>query len=206
MAPEKYSVSITRLGDDAVRSIAKPLILRRRKGDVLPDLPEVDEHHHYVELTEAQRESYIAKVAEVRDEDKGSLLRILGELLGICDADPRTGASSKIDDIVGKLGHVGDEGEKAVIFSYRLRPLDSLVDLLSNDGIKFARIDGRMDAESRDAELARFRRSPEILALIASSRVASEGLTLTEANHAFFINRWWNPSEIRTRLEIAWSV
>ena len=25
-------------------------------------------------------------------------------------------------------------------------------------------------------------------------RVASEGLTLTEANHAIFINRWWNPS------------
>ena len=25
-------------------------------------------------------------------------------------------------------------------------------------------------------------------------RVASEGLTLTEANHVLFVNRWWNPS------------
>ena len=29
---------------------------------------------------------------------------------------------------------------------------------------------------------------------LASSRIASEGLTLTEANHVLFINRWWNPS------------
>ena len=29
---------------------------------------------------------------------------------------------------------------------------------------------------------------------LASSRIASEGLTLTEANNVIFINRWWNPS------------
>jgi non-specific serine/threonine protein kinase len=30
--------------------------------------------------------------------------------------------------------------------------------------------------------------------LLASSRIASEGLTLTEANHVLFFNQWWNPS------------
>ena len=30
--------------------------------------------------------------------------------------------------------------------------------------------------------------------LLCSSRVGGEGLTLTEANHAVFINEWWGPS------------
>ena len=34
-------------------------------------------------------------------------------------------------------------------------------------------------------------------ALLASARVASEGLTLTEANNVIFLNRWWNPSNNR---------
>jgi SNF2 family DNA or RNA helicase len=30
--------------------------------------------------------------------------------------------------------------------------------------------------------------------LLASAKIAAEGLTLTEANHVIFVNRWWNPS------------
>ena len=32
------------------------------------------------------------------------------------------------------------------------------------------------------------------MVLLGSSRIASEGLTLTNANHVLFVNRWWNPS------------
>ncbi len=39
-----------------------------------------------------------------------------------------------------------------------------------------------------------FRNDQQVVALLGSTRVASEGLTLIEANHAIFLNEWWNPS------------
>lgn len=53
--------------------------------------------------------------------------------------------------------------------------------------------------------------------MLGSGRVASEGLTLTEANHVIFLNRWWNPSANaqardrvvrigQTRLVTVWNV
>ena len=42
--------------------------------------------------------------------------------------------------------------------------------------------------------IEKFKSDDSITAFIASSRIASEGLTLTEANNVIFLNRWWNPS------------
>jgi non-specific serine/threonine protein kinase len=51
-----------------------------------------------------------------------------------------------------------------------------------------------MDLAEREMALERFRTERSVFVLLASSRVASEGLTLTEANHVIFFNEWWNPS------------
>lgn len=196
IAPEKFASSTAQLGPDAMRSLARPYVLRRRKADVLDELPNVDDTRHVLELLPEQRVAYRNALSSPRREgaNAGALLRIIGELLTICDADPGTGASSKLNDIRDRLIFVGQENEKAVVFSYRLRPLRLLESMLATVGLGSSRIDGQMPIEERNAALKRFREDSSITALLASSRVASEGLTLTEANHAFFVNRWWNPS------------
>jgi SNF2 family DNA or RNA helicase len=196
IAREKYSASVASRGHDAVRSIAEPLLLRRRKSDVLSDLPPVDEQTHYVDLSRQQRQAYDNALVGARSkpESKGHLLKMLGELLNICDMDPATGSSSKLEEIVAQLQKVSVLGEKAVVFSYKLKPLDQLEVLLTEAGVEWVRLDGQMDADERNDAVIEFRTRASAVALLASSRVASEGLTLTEANHAFFVNRWWNPS------------
>lgn len=196
IAREKYSASVSALGDEVVRSFAEPLLLRRRKVDVLPDLPVVMEQVHYLDLTPDQRAAYASTLANAgaQRENRGALLRVLGDLLSICDLDPATDSSSKIDDVVDRLQRVREEQEKAVVFSYKLNPLDVLEERLAEVDVEYVRIDGQMRADERNAVLSKFRTDPGVVALLASSRVASEGLTLTEANHAFFVNRWWNPS------------
>ena len=49
-----------------------------------------------------------------------------------------------------------------------------------------------LDILARDKVVQNFKKNGGIL--LASAKIASEGLTLTEANHAIFLNRWWNPS------------
>ena len=51
-----------------------------------------------------------------------------------------------------------------------------------------------VDVEHREESVKQFKEDPSITVFLASSRIASEGLTLTEANNVIFINRWWNPS------------
>ena len=53
---------------------------------------------------------------------------------------------------------------------------------------------GEQSLDQRRRSVARFKTHPDCWVLLASTRVASEGLTLTEANRVIFVNRWWNPS------------
>ena len=85
-------------------------------------------------------------------------------------------------------------GERAVVFSYLLAPLYELRRRLQQVGTRYETLTGKMTLLERKEALERFRNDGRCVALLASSRVASEGLTLTEANHVIFINRWWNPS------------
>ena len=51
-----------------------------------------------------------------------------------------------------------------------------------------------MGQSERERAVREFRTDPDVLALVASSRVGGEGLTLVEANHVFLVDQWWNPS------------
>ncbi|KUI25576.1 hypothetical protein AU196_22440 [Mycobacterium sp. IS-1742] len=99
-----------------------------------------------------------------------------------------------MDDITERLLQISKLQQKAVVFSYKLKPLKLLSERLTEANVGWVSLDGRMSALERSDAILRFRNQPDSVALLASSRVASEGLTLTEANHAFFVNRWWNPS------------
>ena len=123
-------------------------------------------------------------------------MSLFNELRAICDVDPSTGESSKLDRVVELLGDIESAGEKAVVFSYVLEPLRTLVKRLSSNGaeIGYVTLTGDLSLEERNAAIERFKTDQGCTALLASTRVASEGLTLTEANHVIFINRWWNPS------------
>jgi SNF2 family DNA or RNA helicase len=79
--------------------------------------------------------------------------------LTICDSDPETGASAKLEHIVDRLGAVASQGEKAVVFSYRLRPLGLLEAQCDANGLRCMRLDGRMSIDKRNHALSAFRYS-----------------------------------------------
>lgn len=194
--PGRHAPSDVLLGPGAIRSQARPFLLRRRKVDVLDDLPRVIENRQVLDLTPTQRRSYkrsIERFASRRDGQR-HFLELLNMLLEICDADPTTGSSVKIERAVEILHDIARANEKAIVFSYLLKPLDRLQVLLSNVAVDVFRIDGSMPPEERESAIKGFREASDSGVLLASSRVGSEGLTLTEANHVIFLNEWWNPS------------
>ena len=183
------------LHPSALRARARPYMLRRRKDEVLKELPPVIENEEELELTDAQRQAYYDAVqTHTKKSNAGSYLALFGELRSLCDIEPASGSSSKLDRICELVEDIAQAGEKAVVFSYLLGPLRGLSRRLLKEGKGHAVLTGDMPLATREEVVARFKNEKRCTVLLASSRIACEGLTLIEANHVVFVNRWWNPS------------
>ena len=197
VAPNRFAPTDAKLHPSSLRSRAKPYVLRRRKKEVLQELPPVLDTIETLELSEAQGRSYRAAVNEYRrSNEKGMELALLTKLQMLCDIDPDSRESCKVDRILYLLGRILEQSEKAVVFSYRLEPLRELQTRIAKRwGQESAELLlGEMDSDERNHAVTRFRDDERVLTLLASSRVGGEGLTLVEANHVFLFNQWWNPS------------
>ncbi len=192
--PRRFSARDAHLHPTSLRAQARPYILRRRKDEVLDDLPRVRDTTERIELTPAQRRAYDEAITRYRSRPgDGHELALLTRLRELCDLDPATGASSKADRILELLARIREQGEKAVVFALLLKPLHYLKQRIEK---AFGRgacrlLVGEMGVEERDRAVREFRTEPGVFALLASTRVGGEGLTLVEANHAFHFDQWW---------------
>ena len=196
LAPTRFSVRSAATGFSDFKAQARPYVLRRLKEDVLNELPEVIDTTETIELTTQQRRSYSAIRSKPLAKDDGDVLKRFTLLRSVCDVEPISGSSAKIDRIAEILLAVRDSGEKAIVFSYLLKPLNLLEKRLARGDSKVSSLllTGKLSASDRDRVLRKYRSDDSIVALLCSSRVGGEGLTLTEANHVVFLNEWWNPS------------
>ena len=173
----------------------KPYVLRRLKSNVLKELPPVSEIDLPVDLEEVQRKEYDA-IWESRNDilnKDGSYFSVLSKLREVCDGEENYQNNSKAK-VVGELvKNIQDNKEKVIIFSYYLKPLQAVHDYLKFLNIEFIKFYD-LDISEREVAVEKFKNDKAKVAFVASSRIASEGLTLTEANNVIFLNRWWNPS------------
>jgi SNF2 family DNA or RNA helicase len=175
-------------------------ILRRTKEEVLTELPPKTVRDTFVELTPAQRDAY-----ERAEKDGVIQLSALGDTLTvqhvfelilrlkqICNFDPLTGDSAKLEQLTADMAEVADSGRKAIIFSQWIEPLDRLAQALRAFGpLQFH---GRVSPRDRAAVLERFRKDPSTQVLLMSYGTGSVGLNLQMANYVFLFDRWWNPA------------
>ena len=197
VAPQSFAPADAKLHPSSLRSRARPYILRRRKQEVLDELPPVLDTTETLELSEAQKQAYQTAVREYRMKgEKGDELALLTRLQALCDIDSESRESCKVDRILDLLGRIHEQHEKAIVFSYRLEPLRELQRRVGERWDRKAAVflEGAMDSGERDRAVSYFRNDERALVLLASARVGGEGLTLVEANHVFLLNQWWNPS------------
>ncbi|KAJ5795078.1 Zinc finger RING-type [Penicillium paradoxum] len=118
----------------------------------------------------------------------------LGEDTDIVEADPNS-PSSKIETLVKILTAQGQApGTKTVVFSQWTSFLNLIEPHLQQRGIKFARVDGKMQSVARDNSINSFSNDPECTVLLASLSVCSVGLNLVAANQVILCDSWWAPA------------
>lgn len=189
--PRQFSQNDKSIHRISLQARARSYFLRRTKSEVLSELPAVIETTESLELTNAQRASYNRTL---RSDAYSNHLARFSKLREICDYDDESEESIKIDRILEIVGDIKLNNEKVVIFSYTLTPLNILAKKLGNESINFEMILGEQSIEVRKNVIDSFKNSQKVTVLLASTKAASEGLTLTEANNVIFVNKWWNPS------------
>jgi len=118
----------------------------------------------------------------------------MGETAEQPDIDVDT-SSSKVEALLEilKASHK-KAGTKTVIFSQWTSFLNIIQAQLDANGYKYARIDGTMRANQRDASLVALETDPECTIMLASLAVCSVGLNLVAANQVILADSWWAPA------------
>ncbi len=181
-------------------SLTADCILRRTKDDVLSDLPAKTVTDAHLEMTAAQREAY-----EMAEQDGVVHLKELGDTVSvqhvfelvmrlkqICNFDPKTGESCKLERLMIDVAEAAESGRKALIFSQWVEPLERLAAELSEFGPM--QYHGRIPQRERTGILDRFRDDKSKHVLLMSYGTGSVGLNLQFANYVFLFDRWWNPA------------
>ncbi|MBS0212465.1 MAG: DEAD/DEAH box helicase [Proteobacteria bacterium] len=195
-----------------------PLLLRRRKDEVLAELPPKTEIVRRLELEGAQRELYetlrLAQHERVREAiaQRGlaqSGIVVLDALLKLRQAccDPRllklpaarkVKASAKLDALLELLATLREEGRRVLLFSQFTgmldlieKALDRHAGLRGDDG--YLRLDGDTPEPTRAGIVRRFQ-SGKIPLLLISLKAGGVGLNLTAADTVIHYDPWWNPA------------
>jgi SNF2 family DNA or RNA helicase len=181
-------------------ALTSDYILRRTKEMVVSDMPPRIIRDVEIELSPAQHEAY-----ELAEKEGIIHLNALGEtitvqhvfelvmrLKQICNFDPRTGQSAKLEQILADMQEVAENGRKAIIFSQWVEPLEQLANHLAPYGPLLYH--GKVPHRLRQPILDRFKNDPSKHVILMSYGTGSVGLNLQFTNYVFLFDRWWNPA------------
>ena len=180
--------------------VAGDHILRRTKDQVLTDLPPKMISDRFLELTPAQREAYeMAEeqgIVRLTDLGEGATIQHVFELVlrlkQICNFDPATDDSAKLDHLEADLEEVAASGKKAIVFSQWVASLEKLAKRLRRFGP--LEYHGKIPHRRRDGVLQQFRHDPNCSVILMSYGAGSVGLNLQFSEYVFLFDRWWNPA------------
>ena len=192
---------------EIVRDKVAPFILRRRKEDVLKDLPEKYEVIITTEMSQEQRKLYDAFRLQAKEQLKSSdggskimeVLSIITRLRQIC-VDP----STFVDNFVGESGKITalkdiiqdkmKEGHRFLIFSQFVSALNIVKDEIEKMGIKYFMITGDTSAKERLRICNDFNKDEDYKIVLISLKAGGTGLNLVGADVVIHLDPWWNYS------------
>ena len=191
-----------------LRRRIRPLMLRRTKELVAVELPAKNDTRVNLPLAPGHRRIYDTHLQRERqkvlglleDMDKNrftifqslTLLRRLALDAALIDPEAYAGVSSvKRDYLVQQLPDLLEKGHRVLVFSQFTGYLKSISARLSEEGIGHLYLDG--STRNRAEVIEAFTSGQEPVFLI-SLKAGGFGLNLTEADHVFIMDPWWNPA------------
>lgn len=207
----RFARPIQRDGDRSaaqlLKRLIKPFVLRRKKSEVLDDLPPKTVITLHVEpsgeeraLYAALREQALAKVT-TSGAAQQRRIQILAELMRLRRAacHPRLVLpdsaieSSKLGAFEELVDELRQGGHRALVFSQFVDQLSIVRQRLEELGIAYQYLDGASSPQARAKAVQAFQAGQGDLFLI-SLKAGGFGLNLTAADYVIHLDPWWNPA------------
>ncbi|HNX49129.1 MAG TPA: DEAD/DEAH box helicase, partial [Thermoanaerobaculaceae bacterium] len=200
-----------------LRARIAPVVLRRRKEEVLTQLPPLVQQTRYIPLSRAQKaleEDYRASaarymaLAERRPLTQQEMQRMQMTLLKarqacnaavLCDPGNQEQTAGKLDELEALIEEIVGQGtSKVLVFSEWVEMLKLAAARLDAIGVGWEMLHGGVPSDKRPALLDRFRSDPELRVLLCSD-AGGVGLNLQVANYVIHLDLPWNPARLDQR-------
>lgn len=195
---------------DGLNRQISPFILRRKKENVIKDLPSKIENNIYIELSSEQKKLYVAELEKVKKEVEEImerdginkmaflLLSLLTKLRQLC-IDPKiiyddyNGGSNKMDTLLYVLNDQLSNNNKVLVFTSFLSAIDIVSKKLEENNIDYYIIKGDVPSKERLRRVEEFNNRKTSAVFLIMLKSGGTGLNLTGASTVIHLDLWWNP-------------
>ena len=198
-----------KLSTERVAQFIKPFVMRRKKEEVLTELPDLIEVVYKNELEDQQKAIYLAQLQQMQERlgqvsdsefqrNRVEILTGLMRLRQICDTpalfmEDYQGESGKLDSLRDLLVQIAEGGHRVLIFSQFRGMLDRIEQELPDLGLTSFKITGSTPSQERQEMTKAFNKGERDVFLI-SLKAGGVGLNLTGADTVILVDLWWNPA------------
>ena len=198
-----------KLPAERVAQFIKPFVMRRKKEDVLTELPDLIEVVYKNELEDQQKVIYLAQLQQMQERlgqvtdaefqrNRVEILTGLMRLRQICDTpalfmEDYKGDSGKLDSLRDLLSQIAEGNHRVLIFSQFRGMLDRIEEELPQLGLTSFKITGSTPSQERQEMTKAFNQGERDVFLI-SLKAGGVGLNLTGADTVILVDLWWNPA------------
>jgi hypothetical protein len=204
-------------GLDKIGRTLAPIMIRRRKSEVLRQLPSRTDQNLLVPMTDAQmgyhqeNADIVAKIVQrwrrtrfLSESDQRRMTCALQNMRMSCNStyllDRETDHGVKADELAALFDDMLAHPEaKAVVFSQWQRTHDIVIRRLEARGLGYVSFHGGIPSEKRPALLERFRHDPACRVFL-STDAGSTGLNLQHASTLINMDLPWNPAILEQRI------
>jgi len=180
--------------------LTKTIMIRRKKSEVLPELP--DKIYSYVPMELINRKKYEKAendfISYLREEKgRGAVKKaVLAEHLVKIEALKQLALEGKLAQCIEWINAFiekdNSEG-KLIVFTTHKSTVETLMDEFKKIAVK---VDGSCSAKGRDQAVQAFQEDPKIRLFIGNIQAAGTGLTLTAATAIAFLELPWTPGAL----------
>ena len=177
--------------------LTNTVMLRRKKADVLKDLP--DKVYSYVPMELQNRDEYTSAennfIGFVRRQkglaaaERAGNAQALAEIEGL----KQLAVKGKLKAAVDWISNFLDVDGKLVVFCVHKFVVDELMNVFADKAVK---VDGSVTGENRQKAVDDFQTKDNIRLFVGNVKAAGVGITLTASSNVAFLELPWTPGDV----------
>lgn len=185
--------------DQLHRILSSTMMIRRKRKDVIDQLPEKTYQVIPIQINQSFRNEYefakkeiISYIKENYGNTAANRARF-GETMVRMEHLKQIAVNAKMDDGIEYIRTITESGEPVVVFATHKFVIERLCEEFKDSCLK---IDGSLSVKQKQANIDQFQKDGNIMVMACNIQAGGVGVTLTRSSHIVFLQYPWTPGEI----------